>query len=130
MQQPSAGGGAGGGLAARALAVVFRVQAALELPFTLLRWASCPAVDGSWDGKRRAVAVAFPIGFPQVVLLDAFGWDGFGFDMGGFPVWALLLLLALGLVVSYAVYSRFETSKPNEWALLIEDGVLKKAGVI
>jgi Ca2+/Na+ antiporter len=103
VQQPSAGGGAGGGLAARALAVVFRVQAALELPFTLLRWASCPAVDGSWDGKRRAVAVAFPIGFPQVVLLDAFGWDGFGFDMGGFPVWALLLLL--GGAVSALVFA-------------------------
>ena len=60
-------------------------------------------MDGSWDGKRRAVAVAFPIGFPQVVLLDAFGWDGFGFDMGGFPVWALLLLL--GGAVSALVFA-------------------------
>lgn len=39
-----------------------------------------------------------------------------------------LITIVAGLV-SYVIYNGWESSKPNEWLLLIENGQLKKAGV-
>ena len=88
------------------LVVCFVGQVLLELPFTLIRWASCPSVDQHWDLSRRIVAVLSPMGFLQILLLDAFGFDGFTMTLDGtddgFPVWALMFIL--GFAVSTAVY--------------------------
>ena len=88
------------------LAICFWGQLILELPFTLVRWASCPSVDQHWDLSRRFVAVLAPTGFLQILLLDAFGFDGFTMTLDGsddgFPVWALMFIL--GVAVSTAVY--------------------------
>jgi len=54
-----------------ALTIFYRAQVVAEWPFSVMRWLTCPCVDRAWDSKRRFIAVVAPIGFVNLVLLDA-----------------------------------------------------------
>jgi hypothetical protein len=92
-------------LLSRLLWLLLVLQVLLELPFTLLRWASIPSSDRVWDAKRRVVAVVSPTGFVLALLLDAQGWEGFyaSNDLGvGAPLYQVVL--GCGAVCSLLVF--------------------------
>jgi hypothetical protein len=95
---------------ARLLWLLLVLQVLLELPFTLLRWASIPSADKAWDAKRRRVAVVSPTGFAVALLLDAQGWEGFSasntpfLDSMGVGAPLYQLVLGCGAVCSLAVF--------------------------
>jgi len=99
---------------------ISRLQTIFEFPFTLLRWASCPCVDRHWDPTRRAVAVFSPIGFSQLILLDAFGLDVYSYSWEGFPVPVAAFLIggAAACVVFYMTKPPTGPEKPSAGAAL------------
>jgi len=79
----------------RAWILLLQSQVVLEGPFTVLRWASTPAIDGYWDGPRWITAVVAPIGFMQALLVDAYGPDAYSAQWYFGPMYASALLLGL-----------------------------------
>lgn len=51
-------------------------------PFSVLRWLSIPSSDGKWGPTRRWVAILSPPGFGLVMLVNAYGWDGYSMTVG------------------------------------------------
>ena len=84
-----------------------RLQFVLEFPFSVLRWLSIPSADGVWGPRHRWAAILSPTGLISVLVLAIWGWEGFEYQLGSLPAYALVAIV--GIALSVAIWA---TSSP------------------